>query len=112
MSETKHTPGPWAIAPGDPCVIYSPDNPEDEPCLAITYDVESADRFHWLRDADQAEANARLIAAAPDLLTVAMRAEYIISQLDGDGWCVIREDILKALRAAIGKVEERAQVTA
>jgi hypothetical protein len=44
-----------------------------------------------------------LHGAAEDLLTVVRRSEYIISQLDGDGWCVIREDILKALRASIAK---------
>ena len=48
---------------------------------------------------DQLKSNARLIAAAPDLLEA---LEEIVSAADGDGWSQIDADLRKA-RAAIAK---------
>lgn len=50
MNTAKHTPGPWAYLLGHPVKNYII-NAEDQTALATVYD----------------EANARLIAAAPDL---------------------------------------------
>ena len=57
MSELKHTPGPWSVQDGDRVFGYSTGKPYSH-CLheGIGYKTER-------------EANARLIAAAPDLLT-------------------------------------------
>ena len=65
---TKHTPGPWEATPNggddpDPTIRYisTPDN-----LIAVS------EKIWWAGDWDieQQEANARLIAAAPDLLEV------------------------------------------
>lgn len=53
MSEAKHTPGPWQ---------YLPESPED--CASIVAKTAFVCEFFC----GPAEANARLIAAAPDLL--------------------------------------------
>ena len=71
---SKHTPGPWKwIGPNKLCgdergneeVLKAGDDGEplglDEPTI----------EHHW--DADQAKANAALIAAAPDLLEVVQK---------------------------------------
>jgi hypothetical protein len=56
--ETKHTPGPWSVAIGDGCFV-----------------VETNDAFirFVIHGSNQEgdEANARLIAAAPELLQAA-----------------------------------------
>jgi hypothetical protein len=72
--KAKHTPGPWHYV-GDSLThrqfdIYSPGAaPRQHICTVNNLSVDAL----WKRDAQQAEANARLIAAAPDLLA-ALRA--------------------------------------
>ncbi len=63
-----HTPGPWHYV-GDGLThrqfdIHSPGVHHQHICTVNNLSVDSL----WKRDAQQAEANARLIAAAPDLL--------------------------------------------
>jgi hypothetical protein len=73
MSDTKHTPGPWV--------------PNDQHSGSEIWRVES-DNGNWANDGyiiasllgPDAEANARLIAAAPDLLK-ALR--WIMRECDG-----------------------------
>jgi hypothetical protein len=62
--ESKHTPGPWTVTVRDHSVtiILGPDRPSSEEVRFRLYGGEDADA-----DA-MAIANARLIAAAPDLL--------------------------------------------
>lgn len=63
----------------------------------------------WVLPTVNEEANARLIAAAPDLLEAAKRAMHICS-VDDDGEMATRLMILNAagmLRAAIEKAEGR-----
>lgn len=55
MTEQKHTPGPWCVAE---------DGYEGAPMVALG----DSDGYAKIFDHDNAEANARLIAAAPDLL--------------------------------------------
>ncbi len=63
MIEAKHTPGPWLQEPGDTVI-----------CIRATADHESyriADvggMPYWKRFTEADKSNARLIAAAPDLL--------------------------------------------
>jgi hypothetical protein len=63
MSEAKFTPGPWRaekVSKFGECDIYGPNGEE----LALIYVSNGADDPEmW-----PAEANARLIASAPDLL--------------------------------------------
>lgn len=102
---SAHTPGPWAVNAGEPTLVYDPRNPEDESAIAVTYDVESGDRFSWPRDADEAEANARLIAAAPELLRLfrALDEKLPCDWALPSGAC----DVLAELRAAADAAEGR-----
>lgn len=105
---SKHTPGPWVIL-GDNVgcktghVAFTTCNPR-------TIDETKADGESWLdmRDRTKTErdglakevaANARLIAAAPDLLEA---LEAIVESVDAET-AAIFEHLVWAARAAIAK---------
>jgi len=64
MSAGTHTPGPWRVGPVDDTVVTDADGKE---VAAIDGDYNSPDE--WPR----MEANARLIAAAPEMLSALKR---------------------------------------
>lgn len=68
MSTSKHTPGPWRV------------------CAACPSSVESADGVHtatiYSGGTASTDANARLIAAAPELLAC---VRSLVAHIDGDG---------------------------
>ena len=82
-----HTPGPWVI---DPCwdILGNTDDGNGMVCQITTDAVPR----------DEAEANARLIAAAPELLEALREAT---SALKGNGYGV--EDLEAALAKAEGR---------
>lgn len=86
---SAHTPGPWAVEPIlDKFNVYL----LDESCLCIARDCT--------------EPNARLIAAAPELLSLAKRW----TALDGGDWNVERyarekEELLAETLEVIAKAE-------
>jgi hypothetical protein len=94
MSASKHTPGPWRIA------RY---NHEDEEAR-LEMDCNHPDGWRWSGWIGvRTEANARLIAAAPDMLDALKGLlDFIeIEQLRMDA------DALQIARAAIAKAEAR-----
>ena len=90
----KHTPGPWVV--GESChtvgrlSVNAATGRPLEICMC-----------HWVDGfddpEDEAPANARLIAAAPDLLAAAQEALACLADLGGD------ESPVPMLRAAIAK---------
>lgn len=106
MSETKHTPGPW-IWDDEECgnsisIRHDPQNPR-----ALGDEVASVYR-DGIETTDDMRADARLIAAAPDLLSIARRW----AALDGGSWHVERhandkKELLADTNAAIAKAEMR-----
>lgn len=92
---SDHTPGPWSVNFGmRPPRIWAAAAPETTICDMPRWDIE-----HWA----EREANARLIAAAPDLLDACRVAlGHFTGGMDGD-WrdC----DPSELLRAALAKVE-------
>ena len=100
MDNTKHTPGPWRIIRGSE---YT-DDVEDTAILSI----EAANgRNVYYTDSGffvPCEADATLIAAAPDLLAACEEAETAIYRLNGSddlpGWI---SGVVVNLRAAIEK---------
>ena len=71
MSAEKvaHTPGPWRVSPTNDCVIES----------------EKHGNIALVNLARMSAADARLIAAAPDLLALAKRYASECEECDGDG---------------------------
>lgn len=110
--ESKHTPGPWGIdyVTTDvqwPVVNDASDNPVCEIVLCYLPDTDDADPCK-----QEAEANARLIAAAPDLLdalksslqfVAAWQTEYL-DKNDPQRICV--DEQIKKTRAAITKASQ------
>ena len=92
MEKQQHTPGPWAYIVPDGYVVRHPQ---------IYSDFGPVANATWLGEnkLDQLKSNARLIAAAPDMLEA---LEEIVSAADGDGWSQLDADLRKA-RAAIAK---------
>ena len=92
MEKQQHTPGPWAYIVPDGYVVRHPQ---------IYSDFGPVANATWLGEnkLDQLKSNARLIAAAPELLEA---LEEIVSAADGDGWSQLDADLRKA-RAAIAK---------
>jgi hypothetical protein len=89
---TKHTPGPWE---------FDDKHSSGFPLLCL-YAADNRNPFHGSRSDDEQNANARLIAAAPELLE-ALRA--ITDQLERIGDTRYDKDgqYIDAARAAIAK---------
>lgn len=85
MSESKHTPGPWTIAAGRYLLAITPAQTKQ---IAI---FDSDDDWE-----DEQQANARLIAAAPELLEAL--EECLTCEFP-----VIDRDAVSKARAAIAK---------
>ena len=96
MSEAKHTPGPWEFGPS-----------HSSTGLAGQLVVRPAGEFphgEWVADVgsmydDHREANARLIAAAPDLLAALQK---VVNHADA-GTAAILDRLVEEARAAIAK---------
>lgn len=115
MSGPKHTAGPWDYVPG---------TQHHGPYVTTDYGSTVADCYvmsqptAWSSEpskpvpfmAEMAEANARLIAAAPDLLEAAQKAEDIIDDfVAGCPDDPKASAALQALRAAIAKAAGESQ---
>ncbi|MFN7834823.1 MAG: hypothetical protein ACK5NY_03395 [Burkholderiaceae bacterium] len=94
MSTIRHTPGPWEI--DEPHQVWAESIGE---YVAITAQIED----HETVPQDQAEANAKLIAAAPDLL------EALKLIVLADRWCPTGSKAEVLARAAIAKAEGKHQ---
>lgn len=88
----KHTPGPWAVISG-------------EVCAAGYGAIAHCDRDNRNTKPVERDANARLIAAAPDLLEALKVAEYIIQRQQDNAGNYTYPQILEQARAAIAKAE-------
>ena len=91
--EIKHTPGPWWVEGGDPNAAQGADQWPN--IHADGYEVVGAQGLYGDYDTDM--ANARLIAAAPDLLAALMMVLDDPQALDG------RPRTAECVRAAIAK---------
>lgn len=97
MTQTKHTPGPWKLE-------GNPRFDEETGCYAGGYGIvgeleiicELCERLAPL----EAEANARLIAAAPELLETLERLTYEAERRAG-----VPKHFIAQARAAIAKAE-------
>lgn len=86
MTNATHTPGPWV-----------PTTRTGERLTPATYVVEDADRLPVVMA--WRAADARLIAAAPDLLAALESAEDVLSETD------LHLSTLALVRAAIAKAK-------
>jgi len=93
MSEAKHTPGPWNYGHSDPEASYPffyvscgeeyENELPDISIAVINYGGNNYDPATLVSDRAMAEANARLISAAPDLLDVCRQMLAYIESVSG-----------------------------
>jgi hypothetical protein len=98
MKTQKHTPGPWAVET-NLNEYGSPLNVNKDAATTIA----SCDGDSGVGDSKEAEANARLIAAAPDLLAALRRAVPWLGKLiadNGHADSAAPNDAIGALRQA------------
>ena len=76
-TQDKHTPGPWRITHNG---SYSPPRFEISGRAGDGREYGFAEVSAWPLHAGEAEANARLIAAAPDMLEALEAAERLIDE--------------------------------
>ncbi|GFM89400.1 hypothetical protein PSCICO_47990 [Pseudomonas cichorii] len=89
---TKHTPGPWAVDESRHEGAINRKDPFRHIGMVSQFLHDASSRA-------ENEANAKLIAAAPDLLSI---AERVLAKLDHPVCCVTSSDA-EELRAAIAK---------
>ncbi|HCE8379584.1 hypothetical protein AAA619_30790 [Pseudomonas aeruginosa] len=83
---SKHTPGPWEYSPVRGSIA-----------LLHIYCADNKGPFHVERSDAETDANAKLIAASPDLLE-ALQAVVNYGVMTGDDW--IEEKVLAAIAKA------------
>lgn len=93
MSAHKHTPGPWAVVGDGSRVKPEPVDLFFQPIADVNAEIRW-ENGNWVRKGN-VEANARLIAAAPDLLAA---LEMALIWLDYEG----KYDV-QGIRTAIAK---------
>jgi len=104
----RHTPGPWTVecvVGNDPHDICGPDRPgEGSPNLLASVAYDFDDPLPHL-SLEEANANARLIAAAPDMYKI---CRELLDWVHGKrpGRCVT-DDMTQRLSAALAKAEGR-----
>jgi hypothetical protein len=101
-----YTPGPWFVMPEDPpmrrsrLVMDQPNLEPDGPGMALAY--------VWGRTDEIAEANARLVAAAPELLAACKAIlPFLVRAADFYGPESMLAEYLAQHRAAIAKAGGR-----
>jgi hypothetical protein len=92
--ETKHTPGNWTIGKSD-SVVVSDKIPDDYLLNGGHDDIEYYGGF-CICESIAKKADAKLIAAAPDMLDMLMTIENDINQVPEWLWNKIQDVIKKA----------------
>jgi len=103
MTNNKHTPGPWHVGKSPENCLWVYDNTKEG------YAVANTRTYHDVYGRAEREANARLIAAAPDLYEFAKAVcELGESQLEAMDLSLARDTLRTSAAlalAAIGKAE-------
>lgn len=106
MAESKHTPKPWHAARMNSTTInVVPHRIHGFRAMLVGGSDGQVVAHTFGKTAEETEANARLIAAAPDLLdAIKPLLSFLESELEGDEAHPFHKD-LAAARAAIAKAE-------
>lgn len=108
---SNHTPGPWTIGNiQSNCLYVESDQGKkwNNPTVCALYEdvtpEDSVTMGAWLKPFESAEANARLIAAAPELLESLDKA---VSIMETEPGCNFYKAHIAKFKAAIAKAEGR-----
>ena len=101
----NHTPAPWTFTPPEEWIIY--DDHYQSECIIEGDDMSIAELCGHVGEIET-EANARLIAAAPELLDMLIDAADWIEQAQKDFRledCGVLESSLEIIQKATGETE-------
>lgn len=96
MSAREHTPAPWTVRE----VLHS--NVPGQRAFAIDFNDDQEQVVDWVYE----EADAKLIAAAPDLLSIAKRWAALDAQWHPDRYESEKAELLIETKAAIAKATQ------
>jgi len=104
----KHTPGPWEIVQSDHGIVVRTESPKKTRYGASRYAAIGGFERSDPQQLAEALANARLIAAAPELLAALEGLEKEFRRIypiyySSEPWCHETNAPLKVARAAITK---------
>lgn len=102
LPKSKHTPPPWVVANSGTCVVR---DSKEFYMVASVFPHDPCDTCSDGPKSIEMRANARLIAAAPDLLAGAREALTALEKMYES--TEIPESWVRPLRAAIAKAEGR-----
>jgi hypothetical protein len=91
---TKHTPGPWEVSGFPKSEGFSILTGKGR-CVAERYPAAVSEK-----EGEEMEANARLIAAAPELLKACKAAFVIIRDMDGEVENTVKDFVQQAIAHA------------
>lgn len=104
MSQLKHTPGPWQAFGQRVVAVEMPRIEYGERMQYSRGYCVTQTKLYTDPDRETAEANARLIAAAPELLEACHKCEQLMlnrgDPFRGDDW-----QLMQDIRAAIAKAK-------
>ena len=92
----KHTPGPWKAHFEEAYYVTGPDRGR----VAMMLNLKGAHGLGGRRTGEESAANARLIAAAPELLEALQALDVLFGHLASDG---TQYDWIDRARAVIAK---------
>ncbi|RBB97509.1 hypothetical protein C3E97_027725 [Pseudomonas sp. MWU12-2115] len=96
MSAKEHTPAPWTVRE------ISHSNVPGQRAFAIDFNDDQEQVVDWVYE----EADAKLIAAAPDLLSIAKRWAALDAQWHPDRYESEKAELLRDTRAIIAQATE------
>jgi hypothetical protein len=99
--KTQYTPGPWKVVhtPTRKETFWAICTTNEAPHQAVIALVDGKSKYHE-EHPECAEANARLIASAPDLLAA---LEQLTQAVEVEGFAGVIPSAIDAARAAINK---------
>lgn len=101
----KYTPGPWAIGGPDDAYIFAGTDASEKRIAEIVED--DLDSGYDYCSTEEADANARLIAAAPEMLEALQVAETVLILLkhEVEGLRFNGKNVLPRVQTAIRKAK-------
>lgn len=88
---TNHTPGPWVITPASPDAVFAMRQ-------GAPYSFRVAECLGYRTER---EANARLIAAAPDMIDAPQHAAHVLAELqNAPQLLALRVQIIETIKQA------------
>lgn len=97
--DSKHTKGPWRVEEGT-TLIWGDCNPDDNSSYGMGYPIAECrltPSGSWARGPrkyEEAEANARLVAAAPDLLHFVEKVRDYARETDDESLYAAADDLI------------------